>query len=83
MTDQDRAENARIILSHSAIKPEFIQHTGRTIADLMGTVERIDNNMPPCEVSDSSGRYQCNRQSTVFHLELDCPVCLKHFKEIL
>lgn len=38
MTPQDK--NAAIILSHSRIKKEFVQHSGNTIADLEEMVDR-------------------------------------------
>lgn len=38
MTPQE--ENAAILLSHSRIRPEFIQHDGSTIASLVRIVER-------------------------------------------
>lgn len=34
-------ENAAIILSHSQVRPEFVQHGGQTIADLFDLVEWI------------------------------------------
>lgn len=39
MTPQE--ENARILLSHSQVKPEFLQHSGMFISDLCEKVFRI------------------------------------------
>lgn len=51
MTPQER--NAAILLNHSRIRPEFVQHNGRTIADL----ERmVDRRMAPKRVVDEMAR---------------------------
>lgn len=47
MTDADRAENARILLSHSEIKPQFFPHNGSTISDLYELVERSSAGVSP------------------------------------
>lgn len=41
MTDLQREENARILLSHSQIKRDFFPHEGTLISDLYETVVRI------------------------------------------
>lgn len=38
MTNLERSENARILLSHSTIKPEFVQYSGQFISDLCDQV---------------------------------------------
>lgn len=44
MTPQE--ENAAILLSHSRIRPEFIQHDGSTIASLVRLVESAEKGTP-------------------------------------
>lgn len=73
--------NEMILLEHLRIRPEFFQHNGRTISDLMATVQRVELSGKLCRM-ETGKEYPCHRPAVVTHLESETPMCLPCFKEI-
>jgi len=76
MTPQE--ENARILLSHATIKPEFLFHDGSTIADLMNVVQkRLDKEPEPCDVCHGSKEVTFTTGGENAWVE-PCTACCEH-----